>query len=103
MANLANSGSSLPISEQDAQKVLTYNGAFTDSDAVNLGYLSKSVAGAANVTLTREEALTKFLKLTGALTGNISVSIPATGGFGRTYLIWNSTSGAFTLGIKVGS
>ena len=69
-------------------------------DAFSAGYLSKSVAGSANVTLTSNnadptaEASNKVLDLNGTLTGNIHVFLPATESF---YTVFNNTSGAFSL------
>lgn len=65
-------------------------------------YLSKSVAGAANVTLTAAEAATVtrlggngIVKLTGAITANIQVILPVTAG--AQALFWNATTGGFTV------
>jgi hypothetical protein len=69
-------------------------------DAFSGGYLSKSVAGSANVTLTTAnadptaESSNKVLDLNGALTGDIHVFIPAVE---SNYLIYNNTSGSQTL------
>ena len=69
-------------------------------DAFSGGYLSKSVAGSANVTLTTAnadptaEASNKVLDLNGALTGDIHVFIPAVE---SNYLIYNNTTGSQTL------
>src|SRR6056300_428539 len=69
-------------------------------DAFNAGYLSKSVAGSANVTLTTAnadptaESSNKVIEFTGTLTGNITVFIPAVE---NNYIFFNNTSGAFTL------
>ena len=69
-------------------------------DAFAGGFLSKSVAGSANVTLTTAnadptaEASNKVLDLNGALTGDIHVFIPAVE---SNYLIYNNTSGSQTL------
>jgi len=69
-------------------------------DAFNAGYLSKSVAGSANVTLTSNnadptaEASNKVIEFTGTLTGNIYVFIPAVE---NNYIFFNNTSGAFSL------
>jgi hypothetical protein len=66
-------------------------------DAFSGGYLSKSVAGSSNVTLTSNnadptaEASNKVIELTGALTGDIHVFIPAVE---NNYLIYNNTSGS---------
>mgnify|MGYP006969358504 FL=1 len=69
-------------------------------DAFNAGYLSKSVAGSANVTLTTNnadptaEASNKVIEFTGALTGDITVFIPAVE---NNYIFFNNTSGSHTL------
>ena len=73
-------------------------------DAFAQGYVSKSVAGSTDVTLTTgnadpdAESANKVIELTGALTGAISVLIPAVTG-GSEYLIYNNTSGAYALTI----
>jgi hypothetical protein len=69
-------------------------------DSFNAGYLAKSVAGSANVTLTSNnadpnaEASNKVIEFTGALTGDITVFIPAVE---NNYIFFNNTSGSFTL------
>ena len=69
-------------------------------DAFSAGYLSKSVAGSANVTLTSNnadptaESSNKIIEFTGTLTGNIYVFIPAVE---SNYIFFNNTSGAFSL------
>ena len=69
-------------------------------DAFGAGYLSKSVAGSANVTLTSNnadpdaEASNKVIEFTGTLTGNIYVFIPAVE---NNYIFFNNTSGSFSL------
>lgn len=74
-------------------------------DAFTGGYLAKSVAGSANVTLTtanadpNAEASNKVLDLYGILTGNIVVEIPQVE---NNYLVYNNTSGAYTLNIGSG-
>tara|TARA_S200002703_G_C3764416_1_gene235326 strand:- start:157 stop:1197 length:1041 start_codon:yes stop_codon:yes gene_type:complete len=71
-------------------------------DAFTAGYISKSVAGSANVTLTSNnadpsaEASNKVIELTGTLTGNIHVFIPAVENY---YYIFNNTAGSFSLDI----
>jgi len=73
-------------------------------DAFTQGYLLKSVAGSSDVTLTtgnadpNAEAANKVIELTGALTGDIRVLIPAVTG-GSEYLFFNNTSGSQTLTI----
>ena len=69
-------------------------------DAFVNGYLSKSVAGSSDVTLTTADASStaecsnKVIELTGALTGNINVFLPAKE---SNYVFFNNTSGSFTL------
>ena len=71
-------------------------------DAFSGGFLSKSVAGSSNVTLTTNnadptaEASNKVIDLNGILTGNITVFIPQVE---NNYLVYNNTSGAFTLDV----
>jgi len=71
-------------------------------DAFTAGYLSKSVAGSSNVTLTTNnadptaEASNKALDLNGTLTGNITVFVPQVE---NNYIVYNNTSGSFTLDV----
>lgn len=61
------------------------------------GMATRSVAGGANVTLTAAEAGYAVLKLTGALTANIDVFVPAAQ---SRWTVWNATTGAYTLRVK---
>lgn len=61
------------------------------------GRLSLSVAGSSNVTLNAVQAGCGILTLTGALTANISVIVPAATG---QWIVENNTTGAFTLTVK---
>jgi hypothetical protein len=71
-------------------------------DAFSAGYLAKSVAGSSNITLSTAnasdtaEASNKTIELTGALTGDIVVFIPAVE---SQYTFFNNTSGSQTLTI----
>jgi len=71
-------------------------------DAFVAGYLSKNVGGSSNVTLTTAnasstaEASNKVIELTGTLTGNITVFIPAKE---NNYFIYNNTSGSYTVNV----
>ena len=71
-------------------------------DAFAAGFLSKSVAGSSNITLTTAnasdtaESSNKVIELTGALTGDIVVFIPAVE---SEYLFFNNTTGSQTLTI----
>lgn len=83
--------------EGQPQKEATVN---TNMDIVESalgGYLSKNVAGNVNVTLTAAEWRNKMLRFFGTLTGNISVIVPVTT---RFFLVYNNTSGAFTLTVR---
>lgn len=105
MPVLTNTGSTKPLSEQDSQKVATYNALLDEVDASINGMLTLNVAGAANITLTTAQGLSKVLKFTGALTGNIVVFLRVPGGTtvgysSRQFTIWNATTGAFTLTVK---
>ncbi len=111
MALTAYLKSTKPASEQDAQKVATYNALADDYDASLGGQLNLSVAGSANVALTRVQALNAVLKFTGVLTGSITIYIPVitnlaltppttTIGTPRIFTVWNATTGAFPLTVK---
>tara|TARA_R100000734_G_C3318576_1_gene112913 strand:- start:4191 stop:5270 length:1080 start_codon:yes stop_codon:yes gene_type:complete len=71
-------------------------------DAFAGGYLSKSVAGSADVTLTTAnadpaaEASNKVVEFTGALTGDIKVFVPAVE---NNYIFFNNTTGSQTLSV----
>jgi len=64
------------------------------TDKAVAGVLSKSVAGAADVTLTAAEALNAVHQYTGTLTGAISVIVPAST---KPYMVFNNTAGAYAL------
>lgn len=107
MSSTANLGIIKPVSEQDAQKVVTYNIAVDNLDRAVAGNLSLSVAGSSDVTLTNQasgtpgtQALNQTYTFTGVLTGNINVKFPATGGSARQFVVFNNTTGAFTLTVK---
>lgn len=77
-----------------AQNVTNHNTALDYVDTALAGAASKSVAGSSDVTLTETEARPMFLVFTGALTGNIQVKVPQRS---QMHLVYNNTSGAFTL------
>ena len=60
--------------------------------------LTKSVAGNSNVTLTADEGTYRSIRFTGALTGNIIVTVPALGA--GLLLFDNGTTGSSTLKVK---
>lgn len=61
------------------------------------GRLNISVAGAADITVTSNQAQNLIHVLTGVLTGSINYILPALGGI---YVIQNGSTGAFTLTVK---
>ena len=74
---------------------LTVSGIFRGSR------LAKSVAGSSNVSLTEAESRNGLMEFTGTLTGSISVSIlDAEAPDGAEFLIFNNTTGDFTLTVK---
>lgn len=60
--------------------------------------LSKSVAGAANVTLTTLEMVNPIMEFTGVLTGNIELRVKLFDGWQA--IVFNNTTGAFSLTVK---
>lgn len=74
----------------------TLNTTLDKLDALLAASLSKSVAGGSDVTLTKDEVKGQALTLTGTLTANINVVLPRAG----TWVIYNNTSGAYTVTIK---
>ena len=71
------------------------------------GYQEVSIAGGAQTTTlvmsnaTISNARNAVIKLTGAITGNQIVTVPD--GIEKTYIIYNGTTGAFTVQIKTAS
>lgn len=62
-------------------------------------YNAKDVAGAAgNTVLTQNEQRIKFMVFTGVLTGNRTLEVDATP---WTWIVYNNTSGAFSLTLRV--
>ena len=66
-------------------------------NAALTGRLVKSVAGGADVTLTTAEASNLFIELTGTLTANINLIMPA--GVRHNFIL-NNTSGAYAITVK---
>jgi len=63
-------------------------------NSITMGYLSKSAAGGATVTLSDVEAQNAIHEYTGTLGVNTDVVVPAEG---KIYFVHNNTSGAYTL------
>lgn len=66
-------------------------------NAVQYDVISKTLADV-DVTLTDAEAASAVINLSGTLTANVNVIVPATPV--RVYLVRNQTSGAFTVTVK---
>jgi len=73
------------------------------------GYLSKSIAGGAQTTTltitdgstATSDARNYIIELTGTITGNQIVTVPD--GIEKSYLVFNNTTGAFTVQFKTAS
>lgn len=72
------------------------NAVFTILDNAMGSYLNLPLTNL-NVTLTTTQSQNHIIYLNGSLTGNVTVTIP---NIGRSYLIWNNTTGAFTVTIR---
>lgn len=74
-------------------------GAATTTPPRSTSYLTKSAAGNGTLALTTAEAAYTVIEFTGVLTGNKTVTIP---GFvaGSEWLIYNNTSGSYSLTFK---
>lgn len=99
MATTTYLGSMMPTSEHDENKIAAYNELLSEFDSA-IGGMVEIAITTANITLTRAQALNKVIKTTGTLTGNRVLFIPHTLGAGRAFIVWNATSGAFTVTVK---
>jgi microcystin-dependent protein len=73
----------------------------TEGRAANwplFGLATKSAAAGGTITLTAAEARAPILEFTGALPNNTSIELPNAK---RPWIIFNNTTGAFTLALKV--
>jgi hypothetical protein len=88
-------------------------GTWGDITNTNLVILQQSIAGYSSITLNATTGATltysnglpsdgknAVLNLTGTITGNVSVTIPS-GVTNKTYIVRNSTTGAFTVTVKI--
>jgi len=66
-------------------------------DALLGSYTEIDLSGSADVTPTSTIARANFLNLTGVLTGNLSLILPA---WGKAWQVLNNTTGAFTVTVK---
>lgn len=91
------------IATNQNQKEATANTAFDDLDTAMVGELAIDVSGNVDVTPSPTTFKVFFdIKLTGTLTGNISLIVPATQKFFRVHhLAANPSIGEYTVTVKV--
>jgi hypothetical protein len=87
-------GTRVWVNDEDVR--LVYNSSAWVLDT-KLPMLTKSVAGASNVTLTEAESRYPAIDCTGAITANIALIVTTTP---KLLIVKNSTTGAFTLTVK---
>lgn len=61
------------------------------------GVATVALSATGDTAVTTTQALSGMLYLTGALTGNVTVTLPAANG---EWIVWNATTGAFTVTLK---
>jgi hypothetical protein len=86
------------ITQGQSQKHVTANAAHEVLDEGIAGFIDIDAAGTGTLTLADAQALPNHLDFTGILTGNRTVEVPARE---KGWLVRNSTTGAFTLSMKV--
>ena len=84
------------LEASQSQKEVTANAAFDVFDKAIAGMLSKTI-NSADVTLTTDEARNAIIALSGTLTGNRNLIVPAVS---KIYVIRNNTSGSYTVTVK---
>ena len=84
------------LEASQSQKEVTANAAFDVFDKAIAGMLSKTI-NTADVTLTTDEARNAIIALSGTLTGNRNLIVPAVS---KIYVIRNNTSGSYTVTVK---
>lgn len=84
------------IEESQSQKATTANNAFDVFDTAIAGKLSQAIT-TADVTLTDAQARNAIIELSGTLTDNRNLIVPART---KIYAVKNGTSGAYTVTVK---
>lgn len=77
-----------------------YTSGKSPASTLSYTFLTKSVAGSSDVTLTSSESAYSIIYLTGAITANINVIVPVAA---NEWVFFNNTSGAYTLTVKTAS
>lgn len=105
MGNLVNGFAAVPVNEQDATKVATYNLALQMLDDMIGGKQDITTTGGTTTlvgTPANPQAQHMFLNVTGALASPAIIEIPVAAGTGRNriYVVKNGTTGAQTLTVR---
>ena len=87
------------LEASQSQKEVSANAAFDIFDKAIAGQLAKTI-NSADVTLTTDEARNAIISLSGTLTGNRNLIVPAVA---KIYVIRNNTSGSYTVTVKTPS
>lgn len=86
------------IASNQTQKEVTANTAFDNFDDTLTNLVSINMAGGSDVTPTQATVVyAQVLKLTGAITANINLILPAAK---HNYIVLNGTTGAFSVTVK---
>jgi hypothetical protein len=95
------------IEESQDDKEVTANEHLDELEGALQDFHTEDCAGSSNVTIaTADASLHQFFDLTGLLTGNIDVIVPANDAgppaisYAKTYIVRNSTTGDFTITFK---
>jgi hypothetical protein len=93
------------IVEAQNDKEVTANEAHSDLEGQVHDFHTEDCTGSSNVTIATADAANHyFFDLTGAIGANIDVIVPADASppsYAKTYMVRNSTTGAFTITFKV--
>ena len=81
----------IEMSENQASAEVVFN-------TISLAHVEVDCAGSSDVTLTESQARYKQIECSGTLTGSIDVIVP---GEDKVYIVRNTTTGAYTLTVKV--
>lgn len=90
------------LKDSSGATIWTADNQFGIGNASQYGTLTKNVGGSANVTLSASESSARYILLSGALAGNISV-IVGDDLDGYFWVVKNATSGAYTVTFKTAS
>lgn len=89
--------------DHTSTKIPTINTGMVDLDAAIAGFVIVDIPGTGDVSIGvfgRSQSLNPVIKLTGVLTGARTVYMTVALGSARSFIVWNATTGAFSLTIK---